>query len=231
MLVLVDLDDTLCNTWEAGKRTILRAVPFLVRRGKFRALLYLLVAKYRGLEDSERLHTLDLHELVEELFGRIYPEITERELVELSTFVENHFFRHLRLYDDAVPFLEGIKELGARVVLITDSSTNWQRKKLEVLGIMDYFDDVIISGETGHSKFESHNFRLALERFPDKEVYVVGDRDETDMAGARAIGAVGILVRRGYFSGKRVRNADYIVRNLLEALEVIKREHQARAQA
>jgi len=231
MLVLVDLDDTLCNTWEAGKRTMLRAVPFLLRRGKLRALLYLLTAKYRGLEDSERLHTLDLHELVEELFRRIYPGIAEEELAELSSFVERNFFRHLRLYDDAVPFLEGLKRMNARIVLITDSSTNWQRKKLEVLGIGSYFDDVIISGETGHSKFESHNFRLALKRFPDWEVYVVGDRDETDMAGARAIGAVGILVRRGYFSRKGVKNADYIVRSLTEALEVIKREHQARAQA
>ncbi|WP_456423160.1 HAD family hydrolase [Thermococcus sp.] len=228
MLVLLDLDDTLCNTWEAGKRTMLRAVPFLLRRGKLRALLYLLTAKYRNLEDSRRLHILDLHELVEELFGRIYPEIAEGELAELSSFVEENFFRHLRLYDDAIPFLNGLRELGARVVLVTDSSTNWQRKKIEVLGIGDYFDDVIISGETGHSKFEDYNFRLALSRFPEGEVYVVGDRDETDMAGARAIGAVGILVKRGYFRGKAVKNADYIVRDLLEALEVIKREHKKR---
>ncbi|MEO2151658.1 MAG: HAD family hydrolase [Thermococcus sp.] len=231
MLVLVDLDDTLCNTWEAGKRTMLHAIPFLLRRGKLRALLYLLTAKYRGLEGSKRLHTLDLHELVEELFRRIYPKITGEELAELSSFVEEHFFRYLRLYDDALPFLRGIRGLGARVVLVTDSSTNWQRKKLEVLGIGAYFDDVIISGETGHSKFEDYNFRLAMKRFPDREVYVVGDRDETDMAGAKAIGAVGILVRRGYFSGRKVRNANYVVKNLGDALEVIKREHKKRAEA
>ncbi|WP_367183048.1 HAD hydrolase-like protein [Thermococcus sp.] len=90
---------------------------------------------------------------------------------------------------------------------------------------------MIISGETGHSKFEDYNFRLALNRFPDGEVYVVGDRDETDMAGARAIGAVGILVKRGYFSGKKVKNADYVVKNLREALEVIESEHKKRAEA
>ena len=228
MLVLLDLDDTLCNTWEAGKRTMLRAVPFLLLQGKLRALLYLLTAKYRNLEDSRRLHILDLHELVEELFGRIYPEIAEGELAELSSFVEENFFRYLRLYDDVIPFLNGLRELGARVVLVTDSSTNWQRKKIAVLGIGNYFDDVIISGETGHSKFEDYNFRLALNRFPDREVYVVGDRDETDMAGARAIGAVGILVKRCYFRGKAVKNADYIVKDLLEALEVIKHEHKKR---
>lgn len=231
MLVLVDLDDTLCNTWEAGKRTMLRAIPFLLRRGKLRALLYLLTAKYRNLESSERLHTLDLHELVEELFRKIYPGISDEELEEFVSFVEGHFFRHLKLYDDALPFLKGLRELGARIVLITDSSTRWQRRKLKLLGIEDFFDDVIISGETGHSKFEDHNFRLALERFPDKEVYVVGDRDETDMAGAKAIGAVGILVRRGYFSGRKVRNADYVVRNLNEALEVIESEHKKGTQA
>jgi len=231
MLVLVDLDDTLCNTWKAGKRTMLRSIPVLLRRGKFRALFYLLTIKYRGLENLKSLHTLDLHELVGELFREIYPRISEEELAEFSAFLENHFFRHLELYKDALPFLRSLRGLGARIVLITDSSTNWQRKKLKVLGIEECFDDVIISGETGHSKFEDYNFRLALERFPDSEVYVVGDRDETDMAGAKAVGAVGILVRRGYFSGRKVKNADYVVTGLLEALEVIKREHKNRNQA
>ncbi|WP_297073159.1 HAD family hydrolase [Thermococcus sp.] len=231
MLVIVDLDDTLCNTWEAGKRTMLWAVPFLLKKVKLRALLYLVTARYKQLENSEKFHILDLHELVEELFSRIYPGISRKELDELVSFVEEHFFRHLRLYEDAIPFLEGLKGMNAKVVLVTDSSTNWQRRKIDVLGIGGYFDDVIISGETGHSKFEDYNFRLALNRFPDGEVYVVGDRDETDMAGARAIGAVGILVKRGYFSGKKVENADYVVRNLHEALEVIESEHKNRTEA
>ena len=229
MLVLVDLDDTLCNTWEAGKKTIARVIPGLVLRGKFRAVLYLLLGRYRELENRERLHTLDFAELVEELLRAVYPDIRREEIEELASSLEANFFRHLRLYPDALPFLEGLRALGARTVLVTDSSTGWQRKKIEVLGIGEYFDDVIISGETGHSKFEDYNFRLALERFPDDEVYVVGDRDDTDMRGGKAIGATTVLVRRGYYRNQKPRHADYVVRDLVEALEVIGGEHKKRA--
>ncbi|WP_297536243.1 HAD family hydrolase [Thermococcus sp.] len=229
MLVIVDLDDTLCNTWEAGRKTIMKSIPILLRRRMLRAVWYVLTARYRRLESRRDVHTLDLDGIVETVLRSLYPGIEEERLREITHFVEETFFSHLSLYPDALPFLKGLREMGARVVLITDSSTNWQRKKLRVLGIGDYFDDVIISGETGHSKFEDYNFRLALERFPDDEIYVVGDREETDMRGGRRIGARTILIKRGYHAGRRAGNADHVVGNLLEALEVIRNEHKIRA--
>ena len=232
MLVLVDLDDTLCNTWEAGKYTILRLVPFLLKRRKFRAFFYILTARYRELEQSREFHMMDLGKIVENLLEKVYAKISPWELEEMQELIDRVFFSNLRVFPDALPFLRALKEMGARVVLITDSSTRWQRKKLEYLGIKDYFDAIIISGETGHSKLDPHNFRLARRLFPhEDEVYMVGDRDDTDMRGGKEIGATTVLVRRGYFKGRRARHADYTVNNLLEALEVIRNEHEKRAEA
>ena len=229
MLVLVDLDDTLCNTWDAGKYTILRLIPFLLKRRKFKAFFYILTARYRELEQSREFHMMDLDKIIEKLLGKVYAKTSKEELEEIRELVDRVFFSNLRLYPDALPFLEGVKKLGAKLVLITDSSTRWQRKKLEYLGIKDYFDALIISGETGHSKLDSHNFRLARRLFPhEDEVYMVGDRDDTDMRGGREIGAVTILVKRGYFKGRLSKNADYVVKDLCEALEVIKSEHEKR---
>jgi len=231
MLVIVDLDDTLCTTWDAGKRVLLRVFAYLLRRGKFRMLKYLLLQSYRELEDVEVVHRMDVEGILEEVFRRVYGENRVEWFSEMLELVDRTFFSSLRLYPDALPFLRSLKVMGARIVLVTDSSSRWQRRKVEHLGIGDYLDGIIISGETGYSKLNPHNFRLALSMFPDDEVYVVGDRDETDMAGAKAIGATGILVRRGYFRRRRVRNADYIVGNLNEALEVIRREHELKKRA
>lgn len=222
MLVIVDLDDTLCNTWEAGKGALLKLILYLLRRGKLRLVTYFLLGKYRELELLKRYHVMDIEDVVREVLTSVDPDISREELSRIISMVDREFFSRLRFYPDALPFLRGLKELGARIVLVTDSSSQWQRKKIEILGIGKFFDDIIISGETGHSKLEPYNFLLAVSRFKDDEVYVVGDRDETDMAGAKAIGAVGILVKRGYFRRKSSKNADYIVNNLLEALEVIK---------
>ncbi|ASI99949.1 HAD family hydrolase [Thermococcus celer] len=232
MLVLVDLDDTLCNTWEAGRYTVLRLIPFLLRRRKFRAFLYILTARYRELEQSREFHMMDLDKIVERLLEKIYAKVPGEELEEMQELIDRVFFSNLRLFPDAVPFLEGLREMGAKVVLVTDSSTRWQRKKLEYLGIKDYFDALIISGETGYSKLDPHNFRLARRLFPhESEVYMVGDRDDTDMRGGEEVGAITILVSRGYFRGRLAKHADYIVKDLLEALEVIRREHEKRAEA
>jgi len=226
MLVLVDLDDTLCNTWEAGKRAMLRLIPVLVKRRKLKAFFYIATARYRELEQSRELHLLDFDKILERVLQKVYRDISREELEEMVNLVDRIFFSELRLFPDSIPFLEGLKALGARTVLVTDSSSKWQRKKLEYLGIRSYFDGVIISGETGHSKLEPHNFRLAKSLFPDDDVYVVGDRDDTDMVGGKSIGATTILVRRGYFGGRKSRHADYVVNDLFEALEVIQREHK-----
>ncbi|ASI99982.1 HAD family hydrolase [Thermococcus gorgonarius] len=222
MLVIVDLDDTLCNTWEAGKKTLLKVIMYALRRRKFRLIKYFLFREYRKLENFDRYHTMDVNDIIREVLTRIYPGIQSEEVEEITSLVEKEFFSRLRLYPDALPFLRALRKMGARVVLVTDSSSEWQRKKLKMLGIEGFFDDVIISGETGYSKLTPHNFKLAVSKFGDDKVYVVGDRDETDMAGAKAIGAVGILVRRGYFRGRPSKNADYVVHDLFEALEVIR---------
>ncbi|AHF81270.1 HAD family hydrolase [Thermococcus paralvinellae] len=230
MLVMVDLDDTLCNTWEAGKYTIIRLLPHLIRKRKFKAMFYILTARYRELEQSRELLVLDLDKMLQKIMERVYRKIKDKDLEEMVQLVDRTFFSNLKLFPDAKPFLEELKRMGAKIVLVTDSSTYWQRKKLEYLGIKDYFDGIIISGETGHSKLDPHNFLLARRMFPNEtEVYMVGDRDDTDMKGGKAVGATTILVKRGYFKGRRAKYADYIVKNLTEALEVIKREHEKRA--
>ncbi|AIF70220.1 hydrolase [Palaeococcus pacificus DY20341] len=230
MLVLVDLDDTLCNTWEAAKYSVLRLLPHLLKKRKIRALIYILTQRYKELEQSKELHILDLDKLLEQFMERVYRKVSEKDLDEMLDLVDRTFFSNLKLYPDAKDFLEGLREMGAKIVLITDSSSYWQRKKLEYLDIKDYFDALIISGETGISKLDPHNFFLAKKMFPrEDEIYMVGDRDETDMKGGKTIGATTILVKRGYFQARRPEYADYIVGDLREALEVIKREHEKRA--
>lgn len=231
MLVLVDLDDTLCNTWEAAKWSVLRLFPHLIRKRKFRAMAYILTQRYREMEQSKELHVLDLDGLMERFMKRVYSKVSDEDLTEMLAIVDRTFFSNLQLYPDARPFLDGLKEMGAKLVMITDSSSYWQRKKLEYLGIKNYFDEIIISGETGRSKLENYNFILARKKFPkEEEVYVVGDRDDTDMRGGKAIGATTIMVKRGYFQGIHPRYADFVVKDLLEALEVIKHEHEKRTQ-
>ncbi|WP_048146909.1 HAD family hydrolase [Pyrococcus abyssi] len=230
MLVILDLDDTLCNTWEALRIAVMKLVPTIIRMRKFRLIAYFITKRYERLEKLRDLHLLDFKGIFNRIMEDIYEDVDREEVKEILKLFDRFFFSSLKLYEDAEYFLKELKNLKAKIVLVTDSASSWQRKKLEVLGIENYFDAVIVSGDTGHTKLEPYNFKLAKRMFPREEiVFVVGDRDETDMKGGKSIGAITILVRRGYFKGRRVRYADHVVNDLYEALEVIKNELKARA--
>jgi len=96
MLVLVDLDDTLCNTWEAARWSVLRLLPHLIRKRKFKALLYILTQRYEELEQSRELHLLDLDELVGNFMERVYKSTSEKDLKEMFELVDKTFFSNLR---------------------------------------------------------------------------------------------------------------------------------------
>ncbi|AFN03953.1 hypothetical protein PFC_05030 [Pyrococcus furiosus COM1] len=197
MLIILDLDDTLCNTWEAIRIAAIRLIPTLLRLRKFRMFAYILTKRYRELEEIRELHILGFEEILDRIINKIYKNLENEEVQEIANLFDRTFFANLRLYPDVIPFLEKVREMGAKIVLVTDSSSSWQRRKLEVLGIKDYFDAIIVSGDTGHSKFEPYNFHLARKKFPrEKKVYVIGDRDDTDMKGGKAIHATTILVKR-----------------------------------
>ncbi|HII61215.1 HAD family hydrolase [Pyrococcus horikoshii] len=228
MLVILDLDDTLCNTWEALRLALIRLTPIIIMKRKFKLIAYFLTKRYEKLESIRDIHLLDFEGIFNRIMEDIYRDLDKEEIKEMLDLFDRAFFANLKLYDDVLPFLNELKQMKAKLALVTDSASSWQRRKLEVLGIQRYFDKIIVSGDTGHTKLEPYNFYLATKMFPKEDkIFVIGDRDDTDMKGGKAIGATTILVKRGYFKGRRAKYADYIVNNLYEALEVIKGELKA----
>ena len=85
--------------------------------------------------------------------------------------------------------LEKLKAEGHTLVLITDGSTRPQRSKIKALDIGRYFDDILISEETGGDKNSEVPWRLTEERYgaPGQRFVYVGDNMSKDfrIAGMR----------------------------------------------
>ena len=108
------------------------------------------------------------------------------------------------LHDDARPALDALDEAlpGVRFGIITNGELDFQRAKLERLGILDRFTHVIASGDVGITKPDPGIFELAVARFasdaPVTAAAYVGDRLVTDAIGAATARLVGVwLNRRG----------------------------------
>ena len=78
--------------------------------------------------------------------------------------------------------LEALGRAGHTLVLVTDGSTRHQRSKIRALDIEKYFDDILISEETGGDKTTDIPWKRVEERFgaPGQRFIYVGDNISKD---------------------------------------------------
>lgn len=101
------------------------------------------------------------------------------------------------------------------------------RRSLEKIGISDYLNPIVISGEVGYVKPHSSPFLAALNALdiPPEKVLFVGDRWDADMIGARNVGMktchhVGFTSDRDLAKRYEEYRPDHTIRKL-EELEAI----------
>lgn len=94
----------------------------------------------------------------------------------------------------AVELLEAVRVSGRQVGLVSNTGLDL-RPRLAQLGLLAYFDTVILSFEEGSVKPDPRIFRLAADRLrvPASECVLVGDTPQTD-GGAVQAGMTSILV-------------------------------------
>jgi len=121
------------------------------------------------------------------------------------------------LYNDVTPFLEEIKKLGYKVVMITNS-TRSVYKIVRDLNLSIYLDDIIASCDLGIMKPHPRIFRIGIERHGLPEFHV-GDIYEIDYLGALRAGIKPILLDRfGFYED--LKNVTK-VKNLLEVIKLL----------
>ncbi len=108
-------------------------------------------------------------------------------------------------YEKMPHVVEVLTELRKRYRLAIISNvlptTNAERvhEILREAGLLDYFDEVIVSSEAGYSKPAEQIFTIALERLnvkPDEAV-MVGNLISTDIFGGNRVGMKTVLLQCG----------------------------------
>ena len=90
------------------------------------------------------------------------------------------------------------------IALVTDGQPAIQRAKLNISGLIDMFDAVVLSDELGrqHRKPDPLPFRTALDALgvEPQHAAFIGDRPETDIVGAAALGMLTVRVGTGEYA-------------------------------
>ena len=104
-------------------------------------------------------------------------------------------FSHVReamtvCFPGALEGLQGLRDLGIKLALITNGSAATQRAKIERFGLAQYFDHIQIEGEVGFGKPEEQAYRHAMAALGAEphETWIVGDHLEWEVAAPQRLG-------------------------------------------
>lgn len=109
------------------------------------------------------------------------------------------FLGQMCLRDGVREFLDRMHEHGIKIAICTDMTAHIQHRKIEALGIAEDISCLVTSEEAGREKPAPEIFALCLDKLgmTAGEVCCIGDSQERDVDGARALGIQAILFRPG----------------------------------
>ena len=193
-LVLFDLDDTLCDSHLAQRRRLRYAFSLAAEHaGLGESLDYDAMIRYaRELAEHDSDH-------FPEVFERYGITGAEPVAIAREWILENRL-HGLEYFHDAIETLQAVRAAQSerRIGIITNGPAWIQRPKVEMLGVAQYVDFVIISGEFGAHKPDPSIFRegLRLGSAQAKQAVFIGDNPNADIAGAHASGMISIWMEQ-----------------------------------
>ena len=112
-------------------------------------------------------------------------------LAELARGVSR---RELGLYPHARVVLDVLRE-HYPLAVVTDGQTAYARAELYKVGLLDYFDPIVVSGDLGFRKPDRRLFQLALDRLgvTAAQAVYVGNDMHRDVHGGREAGMTTVM--------------------------------------
>jgi len=193
--VLWDLDDTLYSRIQAARLTY---------PGMFRKLLY------EGRDDAyiEAAADFMIHHLVRDSmihpssFEALFQAFPPNKAFCLADCQE-YYFDHLHEFAapgaEQLEVLKKLKALGIKTAIVTNVDADrfeFQRNKIQVMGLTPYFDAIVMSGEIGVHKPDRRVFDCATSRLgvANEDCVFVGDNPDADIVGALGAGMEAVWI-------------------------------------
>jgi putative hydrolase of the HAD superfamily len=131
--------------------------------------------------------------------------------------------RRLRLYPHVREVLDALRERYP-LALVTDAQSAYARGELHRVGLLGYFDPIVVSGDHGYRKPDRRLFQAALDGMnvaPGNAMYVGNDMHR-DIFGAREAGLTTVMFDSD--QGKKAYRdcvPDYTITDLRDLLAIL----------
>ncbi|WP_199624816.1 HAD family hydrolase [Paenibacillus alkalitolerans] len=137
---------------------------------------------------------------VKDLYETTGEYVSDQRAIQVFDRYVEYFEDSWRAFDDVLSCLDSLK--GFRLGIISNGDEIQQKKKLEKLGIYDYFEVVVTSGRVGKAKPDPFIFEFACREacVRPEESFYVGDNLKVDILGCGTYNMKGIWINRDNLS-------------------------------
>jgi putative hydrolase of the HAD superfamily len=205
--VFLDLDSTLLDesyvvvASVSACQAVAREYPGLDAAALAKANYEVWMAYWPEIEDRWVLGTYSTDELRHETWRRTLARVGRDDEALLARVIEAHHGFELAEYpafEDVSAALDVFRSNGVKLVVVTNGASDTQREKLDVLGLTDRVDAIMISGELGVAKPDPRIFEAALSAagVPADRAVHIGDSLRADVGGALAAGVTAVWLNR-----------------------------------
>jgi HAD superfamily hydrolase (TIGR02253 family) len=222
--VVFDFDNTLMDFMRVKRNAVEAAVDAMTDAGlkmpKERMIEKIYRAYWKeGIEDQNVFDKVLTQE-----FGKIDYRILAAGILGYRRAKDGA----MAVYPHVHMALTGLVKMGIRMAIVSDAPKLPVWMRIVAMGLQHYFDDVITFDDTGERKPSPKPFLKALEVLQAKpgEAIMIGDWAERDMVGAKRVGMRTCFARYGDEFGTKISGADYEIDDILELLDIVKRENE-----
>lgn len=220
--VVFDLDNTLVDFMAMKRQAIEAAVAAMIDAGmelsqenlrsRIDAIYQELGIEYQQVFDR----------LLTDILGRVDYRILSAGIVAYRRARE----AALKPYPHVTATLMELKKRRVKLAVLSDAPAREAWLRLCFINYHHFFDVVVTFDDTGERKPGARPFLTALERLDERpaNAIMVGDWAERDMVGAKNVGMKTAFAAYGDSFGNQDVDADYILTDIKELLEIVDRE-------
>ena len=213
--IIFDLDDTLHDASYLSQKS----VPEVIQKMKD---LGVKVSLEEGMENFRELIRNDPGNKFDKL-AEMHGLENNGEIMKAVRFVYKHpRLDNMKIFPGTLPALKELKG-KFRLVLLSQGQPDSQNKRVDALGIRDYFE-FILTPMTG-KKPEAFDEALGRLNLHPEEIIVVGDRIDAEIKIANDLGMKTVRFRFGKYEKIEPKDdserADFEIKNLRELLEIV----------
>jgi len=208
-LILFDLDDTLMaydivsnEAWDKATDQFIQENGIKTEKAILLEKILEEKEKYRNDPERFRIGRQNIYNSRREIVKLALKDFLNIEDNILERFADNHtrIFESLwYLFDDTIETLEKIKKLNLKIGIVSNGTSENQRRKLKRFDIEKYFDYFYIEGELGYGKPDIRVYEKMLQetKIDSKKIIMVGDHLEWDIEAPQKLGIYSIWMNPG----------------------------------